>query len=285
MKLLHSFSHLIFFWMFFVSAVLSGAEKAEFSHYPVTYSHGEVTFEGTLIYHTETVTDALADGENLPGIFMVPNWMGPTEAANRKAETIIEEEEAVIFVADVYGVEVRPKNSGEAGEAAGELRGGDREILRRRAAAALKAFRESIPEHFLPVDPKQIMAIGFCFGGGTVLEMARDGQDLPGVVSFHGNLGTPRPAEPGKVQAKVLILHGADDPYVPREDVVGVQEELRKAGVDWQLVSFGGAVHSFTNPRADSDGARYHPVVAERAYEYMEEFMEEILEGEDGWED
>ncbi len=280
MKNLNSLSCLFLLTAFFLTATPSAGATEEFSHYPVTYSLGDVTFEGTLIYHTETVSEALGDGETLPGIFMVPNWMGPGEAANRKAETILEEEDAVIFVADIYGVEVRPSTSGEASEASGKLRSGNRETLRRRAAAALEAFRMAIPDHFLPVDSKQVLAIGFCFGGGTVLEMARDGQNLPGVVSFHGNLDTPRPAEPGRVKAKILILHGAEDPYVSQENVLAIQEELRNVGADWQLVSFGGAVHSFTNPLADSDGARYHPVVAKRSYDYMEDFMEEVLASE-----
>lgn len=248
----------------------------DYQRVAVAYNLDGVSFEGTLVYDAERVEEAAKDGDLMPGLFMVPNWMGPGEAANTKAEGIAEDD-YVVFVADVYGVDTRPSGREEASAAAGKLRSGDRQLLRDRAAAALQAFQGSLGTHNLPVDPVEVVAIGFCFGGGTVLEMARAGANIPGVVSFHGNLDTKQPAEKGTVLAKVLILHGADDPYVSKESVDAIQEEMRGAGVDWQLMSYGGAVHSFTNPMADSEGSKYHAVVANRSFEALEDFVEELF--------
>lgn len=272
----HYTSSRTFFIFSFILAAFAFARADEYQRVSVSYSLEGVSFEGTLVFDEEAVHEAAKEGSLLPGLFMVPNWMGPGEAANTKAEGIADDE-YVIFVADVYGVDTRPTNQEEASAAAGKLRSGDRQLLRDRASAALVAFRNSLKAENLPVDPAEVVAIGFCFGGGTVLEMARAGENLPGVVSFHGNLDTPQPAVKGEMLAKVLILHGADDPYVSKESVESVQEEMRSAEVDWQLYSYGGAVHSFTNPQANSEGSKYHPVVAMRSFEALEDFVEELF--------
>src|SRR4029453_19279552 len=106
------------------------------------------------------------------------------------------------------------------------------------------------------VDGAKTGAMGYCFGGTTALELARSGADVAGVVSFHGGLGTSTPAQPGAVKGKVLALHGAEDPFVPPTEVAAFEEEMRKAGVDWQLVAYGGAVHSFTDWDAGSDNSK-----------------------------
>ena len=107
------------------------------------------------------------------------------------------------------------------------------------------------------VDPERVAAIGYCFGGGMVLHMARAGMDLDGVASFHGSLGTQSPAQPGRVKASVLVLNGADDPLVPPEQVQAFEQEMQAAGVDYMLVNYPGVKHSFTNPDADSFGERF----------------------------
>ncbi len=148
--------------------------------------------------------------------------------------------------------------------------------MRDRVNAALDVFKEQAGS--VPLDSSRIAAIGFCFGGGNVLELARSGTDLPGVVSFHGNLDTPDPTDARNIKAKVLVLHGADDPLVPETQVQEFIQEMRDAEVDWQLIHYGGAVHSFTNPYADRPGrAEYHPVVAQRALTAMKTYFEEIF--------
>ena len=130
------------------------------------------------------------------------------------------------------------------------------------------------------VDAKRVAAIGYCFGGGTVLELARSGVDIAGVVSFHGNLDTPRPEDAKNIKAKVLVLHGADDPFVPEKDVSAFQEEMRQAKVDWQMVIYGGAVHSFSNPNSGDDpstGAAYDARADKRSWEAMRLFFGELF--------
>jgi dienelactone hydrolase len=107
------------------------------------------------------------------------------------------------------------------------------------------------------VDPQKIAAIGYCFGGGLVLEMARRGVDLAGVASFHGSLGTASPAKKGEVKAKVLVLNGADDPFTKPEQIVAFKKEMKSAGVDYRFINYPGAKHSFTNPQADRFGKKF----------------------------
>ena len=127
------------------------------------------------------------------------------------------------------------------------------------------------------VNPNNIAAIGYCFGGTVVLEMARYGLDLDGVVSFHGGLKSSIPQEERNIKAKVLVLHGADDPHVPVEEVQAFWKEMQDAGVDWYLVAYGNAVHSFTNPKADRDTAKYNEAAATRSWEAMSDFLKEIF--------
>ncbi len=248
--------------------------NADMLRVPVDYELNGTDFQGMLIYDPNT------EGQSLSGIVMYPNWMGPTENAYTKAEMIANDEFAV-FVADMYGKDVRPNSSSEAGAAAGAVRG-DRALMRERALKAIEVFDGLASEH--PIDPEKTLAIGFCFGGGTVLELARSGTDaVEGVVSFHGDFKSPTLAEDAdQIKIPQLILHGADDPYVPQADVQTFIAAMQAGGVDdWTLVQFSGAVHSFTNPEASSDGSRYHARTAERAFEMMEDFAEEVLGLED----
>jgi dienelactone hydrolase len=129
-------------------------------------------------------------------------------------------------------------------------------------------------------DPKRIAAIGYCFGGTAVLELARSGADLAAVVSFHGGLSSPAPADARKIKAKVLALHGADDPNVPPQEVAAFREEMRQGGVDWQLIAYGGAVHAFTDWNAGNDnstGAAYNERADRRSWEAMRQFLAEVF--------
>jgi dienelactone hydrolase len=169
---------------------------------------------------------------------------------------------------------VRPKGGAEAGPLAGKYKA-DRPLLRARARAGLDELRK-----VALVDGARVAAIGYCFGGTTVLELARSGADVAAVVSFHGGLDSPTPADGKNVKARVLVLHGADDPYVPPAEVAAFEEEMRGGGVDWQLVKYSGAVHSFTIPDAGSDnskGAAYNAVADRRSWEAMKGFFAEVL--------
>lgn len=248
---------------------LANQGAAEMVVRKVPYELDGRRFEGMLVYD-----DAVK--QTRPGLLMVPNWMGPTEQAAEKAKRVAGQR-YLVFVADMYGANIRPKNPEEAAQAAGQVRQ-DRALMRQRAQRALDVLREEGRAHGL--DSAKLGAIGFCFGGGTVLELARSGAQVAGVVSFHGNLDTPNPADAKNIKAKVLVLHGADDPYVPPAQVEEFTQEMRQAGVDWQLMMFGNAVHSFTDPTAKSPGqAEYNPLVAQRAFGMMNAFFDEAFEG------
>jgi len=234
----------------------------------VEYQVGDTQMRGVLIYD-ETIS-ALR-----PGLVLVPNWMGINAANLAQAETIAGSR-YVVFVADMYGVEVRPSDAKAAGAASGAVKS-DRALMRKRVNAALDQLKQTK----LVLDPSRLGAIGFCFGGTAVLELARSGSALQGVVSFHGGLDSPKAEDAKQIKAKVLVLHGADDPYVPEAQVNAFEQEMRAAKtIDWQLVSYGGAVHSFTDPDANSPGqAQFNPVVSKRAFAAMEVFFNEAFAG------
>jgi len=242
---------------------IGGIAQAEMVTKPIAYEVEGQAYQGLLVYD-----DAVKDKR--PGLLMVPNWMGVTENAAKKAYRA-GGSEYVVFVADMYGTDIRPQNADEAGTAASVVRG-DRNMMRKRINIALEVFK--MQADTVALDVENIGAIGFCFGGGVVLELARSGTPVQGVVSFHGNLDTPDSADAKAIRTPLLVLHGADDPYVPQEQVQAFTDEMRNAKVDWQLNSYGGAVHSFTDPTAKMPGqAEYNPIVAERAFDAMHRFL------------
>jgi dienelactone hydrolase len=248
-------------------AGLVGVAEAAVVVKPVPYEIDGEAFEGMLIYDDSV-------SRPRPGLLMVPDWLGVTESSARQAE-LIAGDKYVVFMADMYGKAVRPSNAQEAGAAAGAVRG-DRALMRKRAQAAVEVLKAQAKQ--VALDTDRLVAIGFCFGGGAALELARSGADLQGFVSFHGNLDTPNPADAQNIKAPVLVLHGADDPSVPSEQVEGFIAEMKAAKTDWQLVSYGGAVHSFTNPQANTPGRnQYHPQVAARSYRAMNDLFDEVF--------
>lgn len=207
-----------------------------------------------------------------PGLVMAPDWFGITPDSLALARQIAGKD-YVILVADVYGATVRPGNAEQAGAAAKALYG-DRARLRARINAALAQLEAQVGK--APLDGKHWAAFGFCFGGTTVLDLARSGADVAGVVSFHGGLSRD-PAFTAQTKAKVLVLHGADDPYESPEQIAAFQQEMREAGVDWQFVAYGGAVHCFAIPSATgaTSGCQYDERAAGRAYAQMRTFFAE----------
>jgi dienelactone hydrolase len=145
--------------------------------------------------------------------------------------------------------------------------------MRARAAAGLEVLRSS------PQCDGRCAAIGFCFGGSTALELARSGADLAGVVSFHGGLDTPHPEDARNIRGKVLVLHGADDPHVPADQIMAFMREMRDAGVDWQMNLYGGAVHAFAIPDAADPGRglQYNASADRRSWKAMLDFLGEIF--------
>lgn len=245
-------------------AGMVGVAEAAVVVKPHAYEIDGEAFEGLIIYDDAVTTPR-------PGLMMVPNWLGVTEHSAEKAARAAGDK-YVVFMADMYGKSVRPSNPDEAKAAATSVRS-DRALMRKRAQAAVDAFES---QKVVAVDTAKIAAIGFCFGGGAVLELARSGADLDAFVSFHGNLDTPNPEDAKQIKAPVLVLHGADDPAVPQEQLDGFVAEMKATEVDWQLVSYGNAVHSFTDPYANVPGRNeYHPEVAKRAFQAMNDLLDE----------
>ena len=231
----------------------------------IEYKDGNTVLEGYLAY------DDAKKGK-MPAVLIVHEWTGIGPYVKRRAEQIAGLG-YVAFAIDIYGKGVRPANDEEAGKQAAIYRG-DRQLMRRRALAGMEEVKKL---EF--VDQSRLAAIGYCFGGGVALEMARSGADLKGVVSFHGNLDTPRP-ESDTIKAKILVCHGADDPYVPQEQVNAFQNEMRKAKADWEMIIYGSAVHGFTNPEHGDDpskGAAYNKEADMRSWEAMKQFFKEIF--------
>ena len=245
----------------------SGLVQAELETQTLEYHHAQTSLLGYLAYPKDAITTPR------PGVLVVPEWWGLNDYAKRRAEQLAGFG-YIALAADIYGdgqVATDPK---QAGTLASRFRD-DRELMRARARAGLDALRAQPG-----VDSARLAAIGYCFGGTTVLELARSGAELAGVVSFHGGLDTPDPADAENIQAKVLVLHGGDDPYVPPEQVIAFMEEMRQADVDWQLVAYGGAVHAFTNPDAGDDpsqGIAYHATADRRSWVDMQQFFAELF--------
>lgn len=232
------------------------------------YKDGNTTLRGYLAYD-----DAKAGKR--PGIIVMPEAFGLGEQAKRRAR-MLAELGFVALAGDPYGDGVEFTDLQEAIKRAGAIFASPA-AARQRVRAALDKLA-SVPQ----VDTARMASMGYCMGGGLSLELARSGAPVRGVVSFHGALQTGAPAVAGQVKAKVLVCTGADDPFAPHAQVGAFAEEMTKAGVDWQVISYGNTVHSFTNPDADKVGApgiKYNKLSDERSWKAMKSFFEEIFAG------
>lgn len=209
----------------------------------------------------------------LPGLLMAPNWMGISAGAEEIAKSVAEQG-YVVLIADLYGKGSRPANADQAGAAMMPLKN-DRALLRKRMWAAYDVLKN---QEQAKVDPNKQATFGFCFGGCCSLELARSGAPLKAAVSFHGTLDTPNPVDAQSVKGAVLVLHGASDPLVGKDQLPAFEDEMNAASVDWQLISYGGAVHSFTDPHANVPGKMmYDEKTANRAFTAMHNLLDEVF--------
>lgn len=246
--------------------LLPALARAAIETKTVEYRQGDTRLVGYLAYPKD------AKGP-LPGVLVVHEWMGLNDYAKRRAEQLAELG-YVALAADIYGDGKNAANRDEAGKLAGSYKK-DRPLLRARTAAGLAALKAQSG-----VAADKLAAIGYCFGGTAVLELARGGTDVAGVVSFHGGLDTPTPQDAKNIRAKVLALHGADDPYVPPDQVAAFEQEMRDGGADWQLIAYGNAVHGFTNSANGGDnskGVAYNAAADARSWIAMQQFFDELF--------
>ncbi|MGY4475739.1 dienelactone hydrolase family protein [Bradyrhizobium sp. USDA 3364] len=212
---------------------------------PVTYSDGEATMKGFVVYDDATAAKH-------PGIVMVHEWWGITKHIHNEARNFAQQGYTVL-IADMYGDARTADNPKDAGSLSSSVMK-DPKVMEQRFNAA----REQLAKQ-ASVDPQRIGAVGYCFGGAVVLNMARAGADLAAVAGFHASLGlnTPAPA-PGTVKAKVLIMNGADDPFVKREQYDALKKDFDAAKVNYRIIEYPGAVHAFTNPEATELGKKFN---------------------------
>lgn len=243
----------------------------------VTYDLDGTTLEGFLAY------DDAVTGPR-PGVVVVHQWMGLTDNERMRAK-MLAEMGYVAFAADIYGKGIRPTNQQEASAEAGKYYG-NLPLLRQRVQAAVDVIKgnakpkDGNDEVFQSVDDSKVAAIGYCFGGGAVLQLAKSGADVAGVVSFHGSLGGGEPDDAKNIQCPLLVLHGAEDPYVPQDQVIAFLDEMKAANVDFQFTAYSGAVHAFTQKEAGSDkskGAAYNEKADHRSWQAMKDFFAEIF--------
>jgi dienelactone hydrolase len=231
----------------------------------VRYEHDGTELEGLLV-----VDDAAAGP--VPGVLIAHAWGGRGENEDGAARRLAAAGYAG-FALDLYGLDVRGTSRGENAALIAPFLA-DRPMLQRRMSSAVSALQVQDE-----VDSSRIAAIGFCFGGLCVLDLARSGADVRGVVSLHGLFTPPEPAPGVPIRAKVLALHGHDDPMVPVAAVNALEDELNGAGADWQIHVYGGTMHAFTNPKAnDPDfGTVYNAVADRRAWASTMDFLAEVL--------
>jgi len=231
----------------------------------IEYADGDTTLEGLLAWN-----DAISGPR--PGVLVGHAWGGRSEFEDNKAKALAELGYTG-FSLDLYGKGVNGTNPDENAKLMQPFLD-DREMLQRRMTLTVEAVRGANV-----VDASRIVATGYCFGGLAVLDLARSGADVTGVISFHGLFNPPGNTTGTQISAKVMALHGWNDPMVPPEAVTALAQELTDAGADWQIHGYGNTYHAFTNPDANFPdlGAIYHPDADRRSWQSMCNFLQEVF--------
>jgi dienelactone hydrolase len=232
----------------------------------IPYKHGDLELEGYLAW------DDSISGKR-PGVLVVHEWWGLNDYARQRAQQLAKMG-YVAFALDMYGKGKLAKHPQEAGQMAGAVRANQKD-WRLRALAGLDVLKSQAQ-----CDATRIGAIGYCFGGSTVLQLAYTGADVKGVVTFHGALAPPGEDEGGKIKARILVCHGADDAFIPEDAIEKFRHGLNQAKADWTMIYYSGARHSFTDPGADAhgvDGLRYNKSADQRSWQHMQDFFAEVL--------
>jgi len=247
-------------------SLLSLPAYAEVQTKTISYRDGDTELQGFLAW------DDSVDGKR-PGVLVVHEWWGLNDYARRRAEQLAEMG-YVAFALDMYGKGKVTQHPQQAGEWASMIRA-NTEAWVARAVAGLKVLKSQDL-----VDTSRVAAIGYCFGGSTVLQLAFAGEDLKAVASFHGALPVPTEQQAKAAKASILVCHGSADGLIPRETIQKFIEALNKGGADWQLVEYGNARHSFTNPDADKVGIemlKYDAKADRRSWQHMKDLFSEVL--------
>ena len=250
---------------FLLVAILSYSSVSFAQLKPIKYKDGTQVLNGFEIQPSKK-------NQQKPGILILPAWLGIDKLSKDTAENL-SKLGYYAFVADIYGEGNYPKDYKEAGKNAGFYKTNFNDYQKRIALALEQLILSG-------ANPDNIVVIGYCFGGTGALEAARGDLNVKGVVSFHGGLGrdAKRAVEP--ITAKVLVCHGADDPYESKEEITAFQQEMRDTKADWQMIYYANAVHSFTNPESGNDnskGAAYNEIAAKRSWEHLKIFLDEVL--------
>jgi dienelactone hydrolase len=235
----------------------------------IKYPMGGLTAEGALIY------DEKSSGKR-PAVLMAPNWLGMTDQAIERGK-LVAGDRYVVFVADMYGQGSRPADFGEAAALANPLRENAVEQRKRIRAAYDTMIAEGARRNLID---NRHAAVGFCFGGGNVLELARDGADIAAAVSIHGDLKTAQAARKGAVKAALLVTHGAPDPVAPRADREAFETEMEAAGARWQMLVFSGILHAYTDQGSDVPGvAGWDEPTTRQTYAATHQFIADAFAG------
>ena len=235
----------------------------------IQYQAGSVTGHGALVWNDKV------SGKR-PLLLVMPNWLGVTDIAIKRAGEMAGDK-YVAFVADMYGNGKTSAGPPESEELMMSVRG-DRVEGRKRVVAALNTLIAEAEKRGIG-DSKRKAAVGFCFGGGNVLELARTGADLDAVVCLHGDLATTMPAKTGDIKAAVFVMHGSKDPVAPKKDRDALEDEMDGAGANWQLLVFGGRLHSFAEAETKMPGvAEFCPRAAHQTYRMVDDFIQDAFD-------
>lgn len=251
------------FCLFSISANAANTATASQTEL-IEYNNGE--FQGYLVSPKNVKA-------NTPAILMIHNWMGVSDETKYQAERFADLG-FIVLTADIYGKGIRPKDQKEAGTLATKYKT-DRKLFRERMNLALNFLKQQ-----KNVNKDKISAVGYCFGGTGVIELARSGAAIKSAISFHGGLDSPSPTDGKNIKAEILAHHGAIDPYVKAEDLAAFENEMKTNKIKYQLIKYDGAVHSFTDKGAGTDvskGAAYNEAADKKSFETTKAFLKKMM--------